>query len=123
MNVATRIAVVGPCKSGKSTLIRGLQQHGYSARQIAQEHSFVPNMWQWLAKPDVLIHLDCRYETTRQRGMYWLEKDYEEELRRLSHARQHADLSLATDEASPEEVLAKVLDFLKTNPTCDNSSA
>lgn len=115
MNAAARIAVVGPCKAGKSTLIRGLAQHGYHARQIAQEHSFVPDMWQRMAQPDLLIYLNCRYETSCQRGLKWLEADYQEELRRLAHAREHADLSLDTDEASLEEVLAQVVEFLKAS--------
>jgi ATPase subunit of ABC transporter with duplicated ATPase domains len=112
MNASTRIAVVGPCKAGKSTLIRGLAHHGYHARQIAQEHSMVPDMWQRLATPDLLIHLHCRFETTRARGLNWLESEYDEELRRLAHARHHADFSIATDGVSPEEVLAAVLNFL-----------
>jgi hypothetical protein len=32
--------------------------------------------------------------------------------RRLAHARQHADLMVATDQASPDEVLRQVIGFL-----------
>ncbi|MEI2607989.1 MAG: hypothetical protein V9G20_05095 [Candidatus Promineifilaceae bacterium] len=53
-----RIALVGPCSSGKSTLGRILQAQGYEVRQPAQEHSYVPDMWQKLTKPDLLIYLD-----------------------------------------------------------------
>jgi len=52
------LAVVGPCAAGKSTLIEGLRQHGYQARHVAQEHSYVPEMWKLLTSPDYLIYLD-----------------------------------------------------------------
>ncbi len=107
-----RVGVVGPCKSGKSTLVRGLQQAGYEAFQIAQEHSFAPSMWLIIGKPDVLIFLNTEYETTVARGLKWLQRDYDEQQPRLDNARQHADLTLATDTLPPEEILQTVLDFL-----------
>ncbi len=107
-----RIGVVGPCKSGKSTLVRGLQQAGYNAHQIAQEHSFAPSMWQQIDPPDVLIYLHCGYATTVARGLNWLPQEYEEQQPRLSHAREHADLEITTDELKPEEVLEKAVLFL-----------
>ncbi|MBU0511729.1 MAG: hypothetical protein KJ638_08520, partial [Chloroflexi bacterium] len=55
------IGVVGACGSGKSSLVAGLSEHGYHAHHIAQEHSFVPDMWQRLTKPDVLIFLNISY--------------------------------------------------------------
>ena len=55
------IGVVGPCGSGKSTLIAGLEKHGYACRHIAQEHSYVPAMWQIITKPDVLIYLHASF--------------------------------------------------------------
>lgn len=109
-----KVGVVGPCKSGKSTLVRGLQTAGYPASQIAQEHSFAPSMWQQIAKPDVLIYLQCDYETTIARGLHWMQKEYEDQQPRLAHARKHADLELATDVVDPGEVLEKVLIFLRT---------
>lgn len=107
------IGVVGPCKSGKSTLVRGLQQAGFNAHQIAQEHSFAPSMWQQIDPPDVLIYLHCEYETTVARGLKWLPQEYEEQQPRLAHARKNADLEIDTDEMKPEEVLEKVALFLK----------
>jgi len=106
------IGVVGTCKSGKSTLIRGLHAQGYRTRQIAQEHSFAPNMWQRITNPDVLIYLHSEYESTVTRGMNWLERDYDEQAPRLAHARQHADIEISTDNLPPEEVLSTILDFL-----------
>jgi deoxyadenosine/deoxycytidine kinase len=111
-----RIGVVGPCKSGKSTLVRGLQQAGYEAQQIAQEHSFAASMWRQIARPDVMIYLHCGYETTVARGLNWMRSEYEEQQPRLAHARQHADLEIETDRVKPDEVLAKTVLFLKINP-------
>jgi hypothetical protein len=51
------IAAVGPCTSGKSTLVRALRERGYNAREVVQEHSYVPAMWQVFAQPDILIYL------------------------------------------------------------------
>ncbi len=106
------IAVVGPCKSGKSTLVKNLEKMGFNARQVAQEHSFAPSMWQQITNPDFLIFLNCEYESTLERGLNWMPKEYEAQLPRLSHARQHAHLVLTTDEDSPQTVLNKVVEFL-----------
>jgi GTPase SAR1 family protein len=109
------IGVVGPCKSGKSTLVRGLIENGYRAQQIAQEHSFAPRMWQQITPPDILIYLHSEYERTVERGLAWTRKEYDEQRPRLVHARENADLELVTDVESPEEILAKALEFLKSN--------
>ena len=108
------VGVVGPCGSGKSTLIAGLERHGYACRHIAQEHSYVQAMWQKIAKPTVLIYLDVSFPvSTRRRRLNWQKKDHEEQLRRLTHARQHADLLIETDHLTPEQVLQKALDYLQ----------
>ncbi len=107
------IGVVGPCGAGKSTLIAGLERHGYTCRHIAQEHSYVPDMWQCLSHPDLLIFLNASYETTiRRRALNWSEEEYQEQQRRLAHARAHADLIIETDLLSIEEVLQTALRFL-----------
>lgn len=108
------IGVVGPCGSGKSTLISGLEEHGYACRHIAQEHSYVPAMWQIISKPDILIFLHASFQvSTTRRKLDWREKDYEEQSRRLSHARAHAHTIIDTDELAPDQVLQFALDFLK----------
>jgi deoxyadenosine/deoxycytidine kinase len=108
------IGVVGPCGSGKSTLIAGLERHGYSCRHIAQEHSHVQAMWQIISKPDLLIYLGASFPvSTRRRRLEWQEKDYQEQLRRLAHARAHAHLFIDTDGLHPDQVLQKALDFLE----------
>jgi cytidylate kinase len=109
------IGVVGPCGSGKSTLIAGLEKYGYACRHIAQEHSHVPVMWQKITKPDILIFLDASFPvSTARRKLTWQKKDHEEQYRRLSHARQHASVVIDTDDLTPEQVLEKVLGYLQS---------
>ena len=109
------IGVVGPCGSGKSTLIAGLERFGHRCRHIAQEHSYVQAMWQVISKPDILIYLQASFPvSTARRKLDWREKDYEEQSRRLSHARAHAHIIIDTDELTPEQILQIVLDLLKS---------
>jgi deoxyadenosine/deoxycytidine kinase len=108
--VPPSIAIVGPCGAGKSTLARELQARGIQARQIAQEHSFAPAMWQHLTKPDILIYLDASYETCSQRkNLNWLPKEHAKQVHRLQHARQHCHIYIKTDDLKPDEVLDQVL--------------
>lgn len=107
------LAVVGPCAAGKSTLISYLTQQGFPARHVAQEHSYVPDMWQRLASPDYLIYLDVSYQVSKARtDSTWQEAIYKKQVKRLAHAREHADLVLCTDNLTPEEVAEQVLEFL-----------
>src|SRR5690349_23065726 len=100
-----RVALVGPCTSGKSTLAAALNAAGYEARHPAQEHSYVPNMWQVLVKPDVLIYLDVTIDHARQRrNITWGADRLTQQAERLAHARQHADLYILTDDLSGDEV-------------------
>jgi deoxyadenosine/deoxycytidine kinase len=106
----TKIAIVGPCGAGKTVLADGLQSMGWDARQIAQEHSSVPNMWQVLTQPDVLIYLEASFEVCSERKrISWTPREYEQQLQRLQHAREHSDIKLHTDETTPNEVLREVL--------------
>ena len=107
------IGVVGPCGSGKSTLIAGLENLGYACRHIAQEHSYVPAMWQIISKPEVLIYLHASFPvSTARRKLNWRPKDYDEQSRRLSHAHEHAHIIIDTDDLTPGQVLQKALDYL-----------
>jgi cytidylate kinase len=108
------IGVVGPCGAGKSTLIASLEQRGYRCRHIAQEHSYVQAMWQIISKPDLLIYLGASFPiSTKRRKLDWQKKDYDEQIRRLTHAREHADLLVNTDDLTPAQVLQTALDFLQ----------
>jgi len=110
------IGLVGPCGSGKSTLMTGLEKHGYRCRHIAQEHSYVKHMWKAITNPDILIFLQCSfYNSTSRRNLNWQLTDFEEQQRRLSHAYEHAQLIINTEEITAEEVLAHALTFLKEN--------
>lgn len=103
------IAIVGPCASGKSTLAGRLRQAGWTARQIAQEHSYVADMWQILTQPDLLVFLDADYETcTLRKRLDWTVAEYQEQLRRLRHARANCDIYIDTSQLTPEEVETQV---------------
>lgn len=108
------IAVVGPCASGKSTLVENLQQRGYNAREVSQEHSYVPTMWQRFADPDFLIYLDVSQEAASQRRSAEADAGWWDALsQRLEHAAEHADLHIETDGLTPAEVLDRALSFLE----------
>ena len=105
------IGVVGVCASGKSTLIRLLTERGYRCRHIAQEHSYVADMWQRLTHPDILVFLEVSYDVTiRRKKLNWTRAEYEEQLRRLRHAYANADIRILTDDLNPDELLHIVQD-------------
>lgn len=108
------IGVVGPCGAGKSSLVAGLQVQGFRCRHIAQEHSYVPDMWKRLTNPDVLIYLDVSYENSIiRRKLDWTYAEYAEQLRRLVHARQYTDLYIDTNPLTVMEVLDTALSHIK----------
>jgi len=110
------IGVVGVCASGKSTLIQGLEARGYRVRHIAQEHSYVKDMWKRITHPDLLIFLDAAYTTTLQRRKQnWTVADWTEQQHRLRHARTYANFYLNTDALDSDQVLQRVVDFLMEN--------
>jgi deoxyadenosine/deoxycytidine kinase len=107
------VAVVGPCASGKSLLVHALRELGYNVREVAQEHSYTPAMWQRFTQPDLLVYLDVSWKVALQRRPTDVNTDWwAEQTRRLRHARQHADLYINTDPLTPREVLDRTLAFL-----------
>ena len=107
------IGVVGPCAAGKTTLIKKLAAVGITAKHIAQEHSFVPTMWERLSSLDILIFLDVDFEESmNRRKQNWVIEEFQEQQHRLRHARQYANFYLDTTSLSPSEVLDRVLTFL-----------
>jgi deoxyadenosine/deoxycytidine kinase len=114
--VSVLIGLVGPCGAGKSSLAAALQGEGFSVRHIAQEHSYVPDMWKRLTNPDLLIYLDVSYENTiRRRNLDWTYAEYAEQLNRLRHARQYADLVLDTNPLNLDQVRLTVLSFISSH--------
>jgi ABC-type cobalamin/Fe3+-siderophores transport system ATPase subunit len=111
------VGVVGPCCAGKTTLVNGLNVVGIPARVIAQEHSYVPHMWQAITGPDLLIYLDVSYPVAQQRRwMNWMPADLEEQHYRLRHARAHCNLYMPTDDLTRAQVLDRALAFVASQP-------
>ena len=103
-----RVVVVGPCASGKTTLVRGLRRLGYEAIVCGQEHSEIPTLWRH-AQPDVVVALDVDLPTVRRRrGEDWPEWLYRVQQRRLRAALAAADVRVDTSALDEEAVLRRV---------------
>src|SRR5919206_4073660 len=61
-----RIAVVGVCGSGKTTIVEQLRRMGYDAYVVSQEHSIIRDLWNH-REPAALVFLEARLETVRAR--------------------------------------------------------
>ena len=110
---ALRVAVVGHCASGKTTIVAALRGRGYDAFAVAQEHSGVTWLWRHSA-PDVLLYLDVPLATVRQRrGEEWPQAVYDAQETRLAEARAHADLVLDTSQQGAAEAVAHAVSFLE----------
>ncbi len=110
-----RIAIVGPCGAGKTTLEANLTKLGYDARAIAQEHSQVQAMWQRVTRPDLVVYLDVSLAMINTRRNVNWEPSYLAEMnRRLTHARAHAHFFVDTNPLTPEQVCARVAEFLRS---------
>ncbi|WP_294157680.1 AAA family ATPase [uncultured Selenomonas sp.] len=109
-----RIAIVGICASGKTTLVRGLREAGYDAYNVAQEHSCVHDFWN-KKHPDVLVMIDATLPTVKKRRVvYWGQDRIDTQHKRLADAKAHADLYIQTDDLDAAAVRQKVIDFLET---------
>src|SRR5512137_2047929 len=105
----SRVVVVGPDAAGKTELVWRLRALGYNAHSCAQDHSYVPDMWRRLARPDFLIYLDARLETiARRRAIDWGQERLDTLNARLAHARAHCDLYLPTDDLALSDVVDRV---------------
>ena len=108
-----KIAIVGVCASGKTTLVAGLKAAGYGAYNVAQEHSCIHNFW---AKhhPDILVMIDATMPAIhKRRVVYWDENRLAVQHQRLTDAREHANLYIQTDALSAAAVRARVIAFVK----------
>ena len=107
------IVVVGPCASGKTTLVSGLRSCGYRAMVSGQEHSEIPTLWRRTA-PDVTIGLNVDLATIRRRrSAGWSESIYRRQQERLRNAFAAAAIVLDTAVMSPEQTLQAALDILR----------
>lgn len=100
-----KVGIVGPCAAGKSSLAAALAERGVLAKQIVQEHSYAPQMWRIIGKPEFLIYLDASFEScTRRKSLDWTRAEYERQLQRLADARQNCDCYLSTDGLTKAQV-------------------
>lgn len=107
-----KIAVVGVCASGKTTLVQGLREEGYDAYNVAQEHSGIHDFWN-KRQPDILVMIDATLPAIKKRRVvYWDEERLHVQHQRLADARVHADLYIQTDELTAKDVRQKVIEFV-----------
>ncbi len=105
---AARIAVVGVCGSGKTTIVDQLKRRGYDAYVVSQEHSIIRDLWNH-HEPAVLVLLDVRLETVRaRRNKEWPRWMYDLQQDRLTDARAHATVTIETDDRSIEETVEMI---------------
>jgi len=107
-----RIAVVGPCASGKSTLVAKLCRRGIDAYSVAQEHSNINHMY-LRGQPDYVVYLDISREEMMNRKSKRDANRLQMQNKRLAKARGDADLILDTGQLDAAEACTRVLDFLK----------
>jgi deoxyadenosine/deoxycytidine kinase len=117
-----RISVVGPCASGKSTVVRALRMHGYDAYVTSQEHSAVPTLWS-RQEPQLLIALQADLESVRlrRRNPRWSRDVWHAQQSRLVDAFAHADFVADTSDKNANEVVRDVLDFLESRSEHEES--
>ena len=110
------IKVVGVSASGKSTLVAALRLAGYNARPVSQEHTNVPDLWRQFETPRALIYLDVSLvaQQARRADVTWSAAARHEEVRRLAHAREHADVVIDTSELSATSITSLVLAWLSS---------
>jgi len=112
---ADQVKIVGVCAAGKTTLVNCLRRHGFRARQIAQEHANVPDLWSRFRPAEVTVYLDASDAVVlRRRPSALLAPILPRERERLRHARAGADFYLFTDDLSPEQVCRHVRAFLSS---------
>jgi predicted ATPase len=108
-----KIVVVGPCASGKTTLVDALRERGYDAYVVAQEHSIIRDLWR-RRDPDVVVALDLDLDVVRQRrSPTWAAEIYEVQHQRLREAFENADLFIDTGEHDIPTALEMTLELLE----------
>lgn len=109
-----RIAIVGVCASGKTTLVKGLKDAGYDAYNVAQEHSGLHNFWN-KHHPDILVMIDATLPAIKKRRLvFWDQERLDVQHKRLADAKEHANLFIQTDAYTADEVREQVIDYIET---------
>ena len=104
-----RVAVLGTCASGKSTVVGELRQRGLDAYVVSQEHSIVRDLWR-RANPDFVVLLEADYATICQRrGNDWPRWLYDLQRERLIEVRNHSDITVNTSTASVDQAVDAIL--------------
>ncbi|HEX5165738.1 MAG TPA: hypothetical protein VFV93_10105, partial [Thermomicrobiales bacterium] len=108
--MVTRVAVVGSCASGKSSVVARLREQGVEAWAVAQEHSAIAALWRH-QQPDILVFLDTTLATVRARrdDDNWPAWIFTVQQERLANARANADLIVPTDDLTLDEVVETIL--------------
>lgn len=107
------MVVVGPCASGKTTLVEQLRLRGIAAYSVAQEHSNAPSMY-LRHDPAFVVYLEASYEEIRRRrSVSWGHTRLEAQRGRLSAAREDADLVIDTDGVEPGVIYERTLAALR----------
>ena len=106
------VAVVGICAVGKTTVVRGLRDEGYSAIEIPQEHSEVPYLWA-RSDPSFVVCLDAEDDIVWSRREYLHPERLQLQRQLLSYARDKADLQIDVSGLDNEEVISEVVEALE----------
>lgn len=108
-----KIAMVGTCASGKTTIATELRLRGHDAYVVSQEHSIVRNLWNH-QQPQLVVLLDVDFDTVRRRrGGSWPRWLFDLQQERLKHARQNADLVLNSSHLTVDEIVASITSLIE----------
>ncbi len=112
-----KVAVVGTCASGKTTVVAGLRRLGVDAYVVSQEHSVVRELWRHLG-PQLLVFLEADYRTVcDRRGGSWPRWLFDVQCERLVDARSHADLVVNTTNESADETVKSIIACIERRPS------
>lgn len=117
-----KVAVVGGCGSGKTTIVEHLQSRGFDAYVVGQEHSGVGALWA-RQSPDALVYLDVTLEAVRQRrDENWPEWLFKQQQTRLQDARSAASIRVNTVTLSVQEAIQQIIEQLEAKGIVQSSS-
>ena len=112
----TTVAVVGPCASGKSTIVQALRDIGLDAYSVAQEHSIIGDLWNH-REPEIVVYLDVSLDAIRdrRRNPHWPAWIYDLQIDRLSDARSNATFVVDTSTKSSDEIIDELRGAIQAN--------